>query len=407
MRSFVLVLTILVFFCSGVAVALSPGAAGAATDVPAKPQTGTPQGWNQAAAAKYLDDREVWWQEWPHAQKDHGTVCISCHTQVPYALARPLLRGAMGEHAVSDPERVMLDSILKRVKLGNEAETFYSDAKNGPGKTQEARNAEAVFNAVILTSYDAASAEKHLLPETRMALEAMWALQEKTGPKTGAWIWQNFHYSPWEAPESEYFGAAMVMMSVGSAPDNYRADAKIQGNMTLLRTYLLDKMAQQPIANKMVLLWASARMPGLLTEAQQESIANEIYSKQQSDGGWCLTTLGEGVWDRRDKTPFETRSDGYATGLALLALEETDMTRGGQHADAAKRGITWLLANQSKADGRWPAWSVNKERDPESGVGKFMSDAGTAFAVMALEEASTLPDTKKSSAKSAAVSKGR
>src|ERR1700735_5605575 len=35
--------------------------------------------WDKAAAARYLDDREVWWQEWPHAQKDHGTVCVSCH----------------------------------------------------------------------------------------------------------------------------------------------------------------------------------------------------------------------------------------------------------------------------------------------------------------------------------------
>ena len=48
--------------------------------------------WDKAAAAKYLDSREVWWQAWPPAQKDHETVCVSCHTNVPYALARPALR---------------------------------------------------------------------------------------------------------------------------------------------------------------------------------------------------------------------------------------------------------------------------------------------------------------------------
>src|SRR5277367_3143251 len=78
------------------------------------------QTWDKAAAAKYLDSRQAWWQDWPHAQKDHGTVCVSCHTQVPYALARPDLRTELGESKISDPERAMLDSIIKRVNLGNE-----------------------------------------------------------------------------------------------------------------------------------------------------------------------------------------------------------------------------------------------------------------------------------------------
>ena len=47
--------------------------------------------WDQQAAARYLDSRETWWQGWDHAKRDHDTVCVSCHTQVPYALARPEL----------------------------------------------------------------------------------------------------------------------------------------------------------------------------------------------------------------------------------------------------------------------------------------------------------------------------
>ncbi len=31
-----------------------------------------------------LVSRELWWQGWAPAQKDHGTICISCHTVVPY-----------------------------------------------------------------------------------------------------------------------------------------------------------------------------------------------------------------------------------------------------------------------------------------------------------------------------------
>jgi len=337
------------------------------------------QNWDKAAAAKYLDSRQVWWQDWPHAQKDHGTVCVSCHTQVPYALARPALRNQLGEHAVSDPERAMLDSIIKRVNLGNEAETFYSDKEHGPGKTKEARNAEAVNNALILVSYD--SHAGHMQPVTFKAFDEMWATQEKTGQKAGAWIWQNFRFSPWEAPESEYYGAAEAAVAVGIAPENYRDDPKIQDNLKLLRGYLMREAPNQPLINRVALLWASSKLTGLMTEPQRSALAAELAAKQHADGGWCLTDLGLGVWKRHDDTPFDLRSDGYATAIIVLALEENGLRK----TPEVQKGLSWILANQSKTDGMWPAWSVNVKRDPTSDVGKFMSDAATGFSVLALE----------------------
>jgi hypothetical protein len=333
--------------------------------------------WDKAAAAKYLDSREVWWQAWPPAQKDHETVCVSCHTNVPYALARPLLRETLGEQKPTEPERVMLDSIIKRVNLGEQAEPFYNDAKHGPGKSREARNTEGVFNALILSRYDA---QGHLQEVTRKAFERMWASQEQTGPKAGAWIWQNFHFSPWEADESEYYGATMAAIAVGSAPDNYRDDPKIQGNLALLREYLRGQAATQPLINRILLLWASTRLPGLMTDPERAALKAEIYSKQQPDGGWNLTSLG--TWKRHDHSPFDSRSDGYATGLTVLALEESGM---GRNSPEVKRGVDWLLANQSKTDGLWPASSLNLHRDPASDAGLFMTDAATAFSVLALE----------------------
>jgi len=383
--------------CTAIAVAAThPAATHLAADAPAK--AGAAQSWDKAAAAKYLDSRQAWWQDWPHAQKDHGTVCVSCHTQVPYALARPALRGALGEHAVSDPERAMLDSIVKRVNLGNDAETFYSDAVHGPGKTKEARNAEAVNNTLILAVYDADDASKRnnehrAMSETgtktgtgmhaasRKAFAAMWALQEQAGDKAGAWYWQNFHFSPWEAPESEYYGAAMAALATGMAPENYRDDPKIQPNLTLLRAYLRGHAPDQPLINRVALLWASSKLPGLMTGQEREALANELKAKQHADGGWSLTDLGQGTWKRHDDTPFDMRSDGYATGIIVLALEENGLGK----IPEAQKGLDWILANQNKADGMWPAWSVNVKRDPSSDVGKFMSDAATGFSVLALE----------------------
>jgi len=333
-------------------------------------------GWDRQAAERYLDSREVWWQAWDRTQKDHGTYCISCHTQATYGLARPVLRQELGEPAPAGAERAMLESIEKRVRIWKEVEPFYLDAKYGAGKEIESRNAESVMNALILSSYDEHLG--HMSETTRTAFDNAWALQSKDGPTTGAWVWQNFHYTPWESPESEYHGAALMAVAVGTAPDSYRDDPKIAANLTALREYLKSHYDAQPMLNKVVALWASVRIPGLLTPDQTAKLLDDLKSKQHADGGWSLTDLG--TWERVDNTPLETRSDGYATGLAVLVLEENKAKD-----TTVKRGIDWLLANQDKATGAWPAWSLNKNRDPKSNVGQFMSDAATSYAVLALD----------------------
>ena len=76
-------------------------------------------------------------------------------------------------------------------------------------------------------------------------------------------------------------------------------------------------------------------------------------------------------------------SDGYATGLTVLAMEESGTPR----SDATlQHGLKWLAGHQ-QSDGAWHASSINKKRDPESDAGPFMTDAATAYAVLALEKA--------------------
>src|SRR5689334_13579259 len=100
--------------------------------------------WNAKSAAAYLDQRASWWMTWKSAQRDQDTFCISCHTSLPYALARPALRSALGEQELSVNERAYKENVVKRVRLWDGLQPLYSD-KSGPNKSTESRGTEAVF----------------------------------------------------------------------------------------------------------------------------------------------------------------------------------------------------------------------------------------------------------------------
>ncbi|HMD86001.1 MAG TPA: hypothetical protein VKO18_15005 [Terriglobia bacterium] len=354
------------------------GASIFATDKPSS--TANTASWSGKAAATYLDGRMVWWMGWDVAARDHGTFCVSCHTVLPYAMARPALRATLAEQAPSAPERQLLDSVTKRVRMWKEVEPFYPDEKRGVPKTAESRGTESILNAVILVGYDAPTGK--LSPEARLGLDNMWGEQLKTGEAQGAWSWLQFHNSPWEG-DSQYYGAALAALAVGSAPGNYQSAPEIQDNMKLLREYLVQQRESQILINRVILLWASTKVPGLLTPAQQNSIIDEALSKQQADGGFSLSAF-VGAWKRHDGTPLETKSDGFATGVVMFVLEQAGMKR---DQPQLKRGLAWLALNQDKTEGRWLAYSLNKQEDISTYTGHFMSDAATAFAVLALQAA--------------------
>ena len=347
-----------------------------ATDGPSS--TANASAWNGKAAAAYLDGRMTWWMGWDVAARDHGTFCVSCHTVVPYAMARPALRATLTEPGPSPVERRLLANVTKRVRMWKEVEPFYPDAKRGFPKTSESRGTESVLNPLILVGYDAPTGK--LSADARRALDNMWGEQLKTGEAKGAWPWLQFHNSPWEG-DSQYYGAALAAIAVGSAPPEYQHASRIQTNLKLLREYLVKECGSQKQIDRVILLWASTKIPGLLTPEQQKTIIDDALSKQRADGGFSLSSF-VGNWKRHDNTPLETKSDGYATGVVTLALQEAGVKR---DQPQLKRGLDWLAENQEKTEGRWLAYSLNKQRDLSSYTGRFMSDAATAYAVMALE----------------------
>ena len=337
--------------------------------------------WNARAAASYLDARAEWWATWPNAKRDRGTFCISCHTTLPYALARPALRGPLGEKGASPAETNIIENLLTRARNWRDVEPFYPDQTRGIPKTSESRAIEAVMNALVLAWRDAGTGQ--LSADARTALANMWALQMKTGPQTGAWTWLNFGYDPWESPNSPYFGAALAAVAVGSAPGNYASSPEIHDNVSELRAYFQKQYDKESAHNRLMALWASGKLRDLLTPEQRQAAIDAAFALQQADGGWSTSSLGG--YKRVDNTPNDTNADGYATALATLALQDAGVPASDPRV---AKGLDWLRRNQDRATGRWIATSLNKNRDPESGPGKFMSDAATAYAVLSLTHSS-------------------
>ena len=218
-----------------------------------------------------------------------------------------------------------------------------------------------------------------------MAFENMWAEQQIAGKQKGAWLWLRFKNEPWEADDSDYFGATLAAVAIGIAPGNYRTVPEIQTNLKLLREYLNREFAVQTPINRVLLLWAAATLTGLLEPNREEVIIGELLEKQQADGGWSLSSLS-GDWKRADRTSQETVSDGYATGLITLVLQRAGIL---PENAKLKRGLAWLTANQDKTLGSWPAYSLNKNKENHisSETALFMNDAATSYAVLSLTAA--------------------
>lgn len=97
---------------------------------------------------------------------------------------------------------------------------------------------------------------------------------------------------------------------------------------------------------------------------------------------WSLSSLGQ--WKGNDGTPLDTKSDGYATGLVAFALQQAGSAAAEPHVAQA---LAWLVEHQGRVTGMWSASSLNKQRDPATDIGKFMSDAAAGYAVLALTQA--------------------
>lgn len=358
----------------------------------AVPVPSVPPTWDARAAASYLDARQSWWESWPKSHRDLGTHCVSCHTVMPYALARPALGAVLHDTTAPTPELKLVQDIITRVRAWNEAKPYYS-GKGAKGRTREiqSRGSEAILNALVLASRD--ERQGTVSDDAQRAFANLFALQLTTGDDAGAWPWLDFSLQPWESKTATYFGAALAAVAIGREPQGYAERPEIQPGVARLRDYLRGHLDQPlwrrllrrddaALFNRAMLLWASARMPQLISAHERQAAVDALWDAQRADGGWSLAALGR--WKRADGTSLDATSDGYATGLIAYALEQAGMPSSEPHL---ARALAWLAAHQQAGSGMWVATSLNKHRDPASYVGHFMSDAATAFASLALAEA--------------------
>lgn len=346
--------------------------------------------WNARLAAQYLDERQRWWQSWPKSARDRGTVCVSCHTALPYALVRPELRAVLHDSVVAAPERKLVADVVTRVRAWREVKPFYGDTTvTGRTKAIQSRGTEAVLNALILASRD--HHDGVASTDARVAFDNLFALQVTEGEQAGSWPWLDFDLRPWESTSARYFGAALVAIAVGTEPQGYLDSPAIQPDVDRLRQYLrshtsqpiwnrlLGRQDDPDLFNRAMLLWASTKLPGLLSPEERKPIVAALYHAQASDGSWKLESLG--YWRPAKGVRTDVAGDGYATGLIAYALQQAGITPNESHVG---RALAWLRVHQDTATGEWRASSLNKQRDPRTNVGQFMSDAATAFAVLAL-----------------------
>jgi hypothetical protein len=329
--------------------------------------------WNPKLAAQYLDAREKAWTEWPMAMNS-GVACISCHTGMPYLIARPALRKALGQNQPTLYEGVLLAG-LRATVVKTDAKDLFAGLK-GP-IVDQVYGAQAILSALMLAIDDAPRGR--ISPEGELALSRMWSLQTRNGKDKGGWQWSDFDLDPWETKDAAFYGGALGALATGSAPAGYQSRPEIRENIAEMRTWLLSGESAQPLHNRLFLLWSGAKLRDLLPDAQRHAILDEVWKKQEADGGWTLASLGP--WKRRDSAPVQTGSNSYATGLVAFTLQRAGVSRS---EPGMAKALAWLKSHQDPQSGAWTADSLNHKHDAGSMPAGFMSDAATGYAASAL-----------------------
>ncbi|WP_020469823.1 prenyltransferase/squalene oxidase repeat-containing protein [Zavarzinella formosa] len=309
---------------------------------PTQPDEPMAPAFSATKAAAYIDGVSL---AWTRERK-----CMTCHTNVPYMLARPLLK--TGDESAVKEIRGFLEATVKKWETGKPRTDY-----------------EVLATAFALAGNDRQTSGK-LQPATKAALDKSWTLQKADG----SWNWPDCDWPPLE--HDQFYGVAFMAVAVGLAPDKYAETPAAKAGLEKMRAYL-KKNPPTETHHRMTLLWAATLgIDGFLTDEEKKQTVVELLNKQQADGGWNLPSLGP-YTKRKDGTEnkMDAPSDGYATGFTLYVLRQAGMKTGDP---SIEKGLKWVLENQRES-GRWFTRSVKADK------AHYITNAGSAYCVLALD----------------------
>ena len=308
----------------------------------------------------FLDEMAV---NWTRQRK-----CGTCHTNIPYLIGR----AALGPHtpATDEVRNFFAGRAAQWDSMGNALVRGDVETHKGWGLVTWFAH-EVIVTGTMLAMDDAGTTGK-LAPITREVLDRMWTLQRQDG----GWYWLMAVSQPFET--SEYYGSALAAVATAMAPDGYANTPAAQAGLKKLKAYLnVKNYSDKPyLHDRIYVLWASTRLPDLITPEERDAIVKQLLALQRPDGGWSLPSLGE--WKREDGTLNDRTgapSDGYGTGLVTYVLRQTGMS---VSDPVIANAVNWLKTNQ-RVSGRWFTRSINKDSY------HFLTHTGTVYAAMALK----------------------
>ena len=300
-------------------------------------------------AAEYLDRSALNWQK--------TKKCATCHTNLFYMAARPALA------------KVQPDS--------GEVRGFYEDYRKVRWQAKRPTEGQGFWPVVVgtgLTLNDLQTTGK-LSDVAREVLDIMWTVQRADG----SWKWPHCNYAPLEI--DDHYGVTLAALTIGIAPGGYAETPQARAGLDKLRVYLKNNPPKS-LHHRAMLAWCSVRVDGIATQDERDQTLAELLALQLDDGGWSTAGLLTDWKVRSDGQPLATQiSDGYGTGFVIVLAREL-----GVPADNPRlaRGIDWLMANQRES-GKWFT------RSPVRECSNLLSNAGSAFDVLALQACGKLP----------------
>lgn len=168
---------------------------------------------------------------------------------------------------------------------------------------------------------------------------------------------------------SQFTSTALAIYSLQAYADDKQSDA-IETRLDKARDWLLTAPAKTT-EDQVFRLQSLSQLD--VDSEQLKKLAQKLLDQQREDGGWAQLP--------------EQDSDAYATGTALVALEQSGAVAASD--PAYQRGVRYLLKSQ-KDDGSWHVVTRAKpiqtyfESGFPHGKDQFISMAATCWSTMAL-----------------------